>query len=43
MEKEKCVRCGKEAPYDINTPVTVRRWYVEGAGQVWTREDVRKE
>ena len=29
-----CVRCGKETEYDINTPLEVRRWYVEGAGQM---------
>lgn len=34
MEKELCVRCGKEAPYDISTPITVRQWYIEGAGQL---------
>lgn len=27
-----CVRCGKETEYDINTPLEVRRWYVEGGG-----------
>lgn len=34
MEKELCVRCGKETAYDINMPVTIRRWYAEGAGQL---------
>lgn len=34
MEKEKCIRCGKETPYDINTPITVRRYYIEGSGQL---------
>ena len=34
MEKELCIRCGKETPYDINTPITVRRYFVEGAGQL---------
>lgn len=34
MEKETCVRCGKETEYDISTPIEVRRWYVEGAGQM---------
>lgn len=29
-----CVRCGKETEYDINTPLEVQRWYVEGAGQM---------
>ena len=29
-----CVRCGKETEYDINTPLEVQRWYVEGGGQL---------
>ena len=29
-----CARCGKETEYDINTPLKVLRWYVEGAGQM---------
>ena len=32
--KEQCIRCGKETEYDINTPITVRRYFVEGAGQL---------
>lgn len=32
--KEKCVRCGKETAYDQSTPVDMRRWYVEGSGQL---------
>lgn len=32
--KEKCVRCGAETPYKINYPVDLRRWYVDGAGQL---------
>ena len=32
--KEKCIRCGKETEYDINTPITLRRYFVEGAGQL---------
>lgn len=31
---DSCVRCGKETEYDINTPLEVRRWYVEGGGQL---------
>lgn len=34
MEKELCVRCGKETAYDPSTPIEMRRWYVEGAGQL---------
>lgn len=37
MEKGFSLRCGKETAYDINMPVTIRRWYIEGAGQKWTR------
>ena len=32
--KEFCIRCGMETEYDVSTPVTVRRFYVEGAGQL---------
>lgn len=32
--KDKCVICGKETQYDINTPINFRYNYVEGAGQV---------
>ena len=32
--KELCIRCGKPTPYDINTQITVRRYFVEGAGQL---------
>jgi NMD protein affecting ribosome stability and mRNA decay len=34
MKKEKCIRCGKETEYDINTPVDIRKWYIEGTGQL---------
>ena len=32
--KEKCIRCGRETEYETSTPVTVRRWYIEGSGQL---------
>ena len=32
--KELCVRCGKETIYAQNYPVTCRRYYVEGSGQL---------
>ena len=32
--KERCVRCGKETEYEISSPVEIRRWYVEGSGQL---------
>jgi len=32
--KEKCIRCGVESEYNVSTPVTVIRWYVEGSGQL---------
>ena len=32
--KELCVRCGKETKYDTSTPITLRRYFIEGAGQL---------
>ena len=32
--KEKCIRCGVETEYNVSTPVTMRRWYIEGSGQL---------
>ena len=32
--KELCIRCGKPTPYDTNTPITLRRYYIEGSGQL---------
>jgi hypothetical protein len=34
MDREKCIRCGKPTPYHPNTPITLRRYYVEGSGQL---------
>ena len=34
MNKELCIRCGKPPPYHPNTPITLRRYYVEGSGQL---------
>ena len=34
MNKDLCGRCGKETDYDINYPVDLRKWYIEGAGQL---------
>lgn len=34
MEKEKCVICGVETNYDVNTHIDFRLHYVEGAGQL---------
>ena len=34
MEKELCIRCGKPTPYNPNTPITLRRYFVEGSGQL---------
>ena len=28
------LRCGVETEYDVSSPVTVRRWYIEGSGQL---------
>lgn len=33
-EKELCIRCGKPTPYDLSAPITVRCYFVEGAGQL---------
>jgi hypothetical protein len=33
-EREKCVSCGSETPYTINTPIDMRKNYIEGAGQL---------
>lgn len=32
--KERCIRCGRETEYEVSTPVTVRRYYVECSGQL---------
>ena len=32
--RELCIRCGKPTPYDQSTPITVRRYFVEGARQL---------
>lgn len=34
MAKDKCIKCGKDTPYDYETHVDLRMWYVEGAGQL---------
>ena len=34
MNKELCIRCGKPTPYHPNTPITLRRYFVEGSGQL---------
>jgi hypothetical protein len=34
MEKELCIRCGKPTLYHPNTPITLRRYFVEGSGQL---------
>jgi len=36
-QKELCIRCGKPTLYDINTPITLRRYYIEGSGQLCER------
>lgn len=32
--KEKCIRCGRETEYEASTPVTARRYYIEGSVQL---------
>ena len=34
MAKELCIRCGQPTPYDIHTPISSRRYYVDGLGQL---------
>jgi len=31
---ELCIRCNKPTPYHPNTPITLRRYFVEGSGQL---------
>jgi len=33
-ECEKCVCCGKDTPYSKSTPIDLRDYYIEGAGQL---------
>lgn len=32
--RELCIRCGKPTLYPPNTPITLRRYFVEGSGQL---------
>lgn len=32
-KKDKCVICGQDSPYSIDTPIYNRYGYIEGAGQ----------
>ena len=32
--KDACVLCGRETKYDRETPVHLRKYYVDGAGQL---------
>ena len=34
LNKELCIRCNKPTPYHPNTPITLRRYYIEGSGQL---------
>ena len=31
---EKCVICGADTPYRFSTPISQRKFYVEGSGQI---------
>ena len=31
---ENCIRCGRPTPYNQSTPVDIRKWYVDGSGQL---------
>ena len=33
-QKELCIRCNKPTPYHPNTPIMLRRYFVEGSGQL---------
>lgn len=33
-EKERCVLCGAETAYSFDTPIDLRLYYIEGAGQL---------
>ena len=33
-EVELCVRCGKPTPYEQSTSITLRHYFIEGAGQL---------
>ena len=33
-QKELCIRCNKPTLYNPNTPITLRRYYVKGSGQL---------
>ena len=32
--KEICIRCGQETEYAISAPVNMRKYYIEGSGQL---------
>jgi hypothetical protein len=31
---ELCIRCGKETEYGVSAPVHMRKYYIEGSGQL---------
>jgi len=31
---DKCISCGGDTPYTINTHIDMRKFYIEGAGQL---------
>lgn len=34
MNKDRCVLCGRETPYDVETPIDMRIGYEPGSGQI---------
>lgn len=34
LERELCIRCNKPTPYHQSTPIMLRRYYIEGSGQL---------
>lgn len=44
-DKDVCILCGCETPYNRNTPISQRHGYIEGAGQtcyVSSIDDLRR-
>jgi hypothetical protein len=37
MEKDKCVVCGSDTPYDKTTHVDFRQHYIKGSGQLCSK------
>ena len=44
-EVDKCITCGADTPYTINTHIDMRLYYIEGAGQLCKKcfEEIHKK